>query len=191
MAPATAVTEEDLFEGKPLPTDTELVLGEDMYGDEPDENDSRPRPQGDPISLAVGSPGHMVNHMVHECYETFESGATTEPEEFDRYYFPPQEDGYDGPAPVLIDILAGDTQEDLIQERIDKHVEFKTRWCAERGIRYVVLADLEDLMLSPEALEAKIRGDEGSPRPARKARQAPQEAAKPARKRGIQRPKEA
>lgn len=179
MAPET-MTEEDLLTGKPLPTSSDLTLGEDFYDDDHDENDSRPRNQGDPISVAVGSPGFMAAHIVQECFETFDGGATTEPEEFDRYYFPPQVDGYDGPAPILIDILQADTPEELQQERVDKHVEFKTRWCAERGVRYVVLTDLEDLMLSAEALRAKLTGGKAQAAP---AAQAPQEAPQAPRKR--------
>jgi len=135
-----------------------LVDGYDFFdGDDADPDDSSYSDPGDPISQAVGTPGFMSNHVVGECVQHLAEGATTEPEEFDRYYFPPQEiPNYDGPAPLLIDVLTGLTPEEMAQEQEDKHTAFKADWCRSHGVRYVVLSDSEDMFLSPEQLRAKI-----------------------------------
>jgi hypothetical protein len=148
-------TESDLFNGI-ASQGADLVIGEDFYDDDPDPQDSTYRDTGDPISQAVGSPGYMSAHVVGECFQGLGDGSQTEPEEFDRYYFPPQVENYVGPAPVLIDMIeAGDPAEEQ-QQRLDKHIDFKTRWCREHNVNYVVLSDTEDMMLSPEQLRARL-----------------------------------
>src|ERR1017187_8304786 len=98
MDPAT-VSEQDLFLGTPLPA-AELVVGEDFY--DPDPSDSTFQHDADPISAAVGAAGYMALHMVQDCRFVSPDGASTEPEEFDRYYFVPGDRPYEGPAPILI-----------------------------------------------------------------------------------------
>lgn len=150
--------EQALFAGKPLPNDgPELVIGEDFYEDAEDRVERTDLSAADPISLAVGTPGYMERYMVQECIMRF-GDMIGEPEEFDRYYFPPGT-GYEGPAPLLIDILNAD---DLATDREEKHVEFKTQWCAERKVRYALLTD-EDLLLAPAALRGKLMGEEPAP----------------------------
>lgn len=177
----------DLFDGGAAPgvsAGAQLVDGYDFYDDDPDPNDSSYIDKGDPISQAVGTAGYMSAHVVGECLRSFDDGSQTEPEEFDRYYFPPQNPDYDGPAPVLIDILEGTTPEEHRQEREDKHVQFKTEWCHAHGVSYVVLTDTEDLFLSPDMLRSRISGeDEQQP-----TVNAPPPKKKPAaRRRGVQR----
>lgn len=152
----------DLFEaGNTIVTPgAELVDGHDFYDDDPNPNDSSYIDKGDPISQAVGTAGYMSAHVVGECLRSFDDGSQTEPEEFDRYYFPPQDPEYAGPAPVLIDVLMGATPDEQKQEREDKHVAFKTDWCRSRDVKYVVLTDTEDLFLSPEQLRARLAGED-------------------------------
>lgn len=148
-------TETDLFNGI-ASEGADLVIGEDFYDDDPDPQDSSYRDTGDPISQAVGSPGYMSAHVVGECYQELADGSQTEPEEFDRYYFPPQVEGYEGPAPVLIDVIETGSPEEEAQERLDKHVDFKTQWCREHDVNYCVLSDTEDMLLAPEQLRARL-----------------------------------
>jgi hypothetical protein len=163
MPPDTVMSEQDLMEhlaeGNPLP-EAGLTIGEDFYDDEPDPNDSTYKDTGDPISAAVGTAGFMERHMVQDCRIVTPDGASTEPEEFERYYFPPGDRPYDGPAPILIDILHSDDPGVQEEERAEKNVAFKTQWCAEQGIRYVVLHDTDDTLLSTQDLRAKLMGDQ-------------------------------
>jgi hypothetical protein len=175
-----ALSEQDLFMGKPLP-EAELVIGEDFYDSDRDANDSTYRDVGDPISHAIGTPGYMADFTVTECRPDYGEGIA-EAEVFDRYYFPPQEEGYDGPAPILIDILRGGQPDELEEERQSKHCAFKAEWCAGRLIRYAVLTDLQDMMLTGEQLRAKIVGEEPQPT----VHEAP---AKGEHKRGVQHPR--
>jgi hypothetical protein len=181
------LTDQDLFMGAPLPG-ADLVIGEDLY-DEPDPEDSSYRGEVDPISAAVGTSGFMGNHIVQACYFQTAEGATTEPEEFDRYYFAPGDRPYEGPAPVLIDILAGDDPELAAREHDEKHVDFKAQWCREHGVRYVVLADTDDMLLSTTELRAKLLGESPTTPPLTAEVAAEAAASKPERKRGVQRPR--
>lgn len=144
----------DLLAGIGTGIEAGYVDGHDFYP--PDGEDSSYQEPADPISEAVGTAGYMSAHVVSECKQHVAEGAFTEPCEFDRFYFPPQDPTYAGPAPVLIDILEGVTPEELEQARRDHDCAFKADWCRANGIRYVVLTDSEDLFLSPEQLRARM-----------------------------------
>lgn len=162
MCPSDTISETDLFNGVPLPGAGEITIGEDFYGDvDPDDSTHVEAP--DAISAAVGTPGYMERHMVQDCRIVTPDGASTEPEEFERYYFPPGDRPYEGPAPILIDIIHSDEPAVQAEEHEAMHVEFKAQWCREQGIRYVVLHDTEDMLLSAEALRAKLMGEEVTP----------------------------
>lgn len=137
----------------------DLIEGLDLYQDR-DPMDGRYQEQGDDITQAVGSAGYMTNYALGECVQQFGDSevARTDPERFDRYYFPP--DGEEqGLTPILIDVLSGNTQEERDRERAGKSISFKTAWCAERGIRYAVLHEEDDLMGSLEQIRARMLGE--------------------------------
>jgi hypothetical protein len=160
-------------------TSADLTIGEDFYGDDPSGTLIQ---EPDAIDVAVGSPAYIADFMFGSCREVFPEGGELEPETFDRYYFPPDHlPDYKGPAPCLIDILVSDTDLEQDRERADKRVEFKTKWCRERGVRYVVLRD-SDQVGGPAAIRAKLMGSER-----RLIRETPAPA-KP-RTRGVQRPR--
>lgn len=159
---ATAADGTDLlaqygFTGASAAMSGALVDGHDFYpDDEAGPHDSGYQGEKDTISDAIGSVEYMSNFTVSECFQQLD-GAQTEPEVFDRYYFPPQVDGYTGLAPLLIDVLEGVTPEELRQQQEDKHVAFKTAWCRSHGIRYAVITDTEDAaFLTPPQLRQKI-----------------------------------
>lgn len=179
------LSETDLFNGQPLP-DAELTIGQDFYDEDHDENDSSYREVADPLSKAVGTPGYVERHMVHDCRLVLSDGASTEPEEFDRYYVPPGDRPYEGPAPILIDILTTDEPADQRREMEEKNVEFKREWCAKAGVRYVVISDTDDLQLSTAQLRAKLTGETAASTSSEKATEAAASEPEP-RKRGVQR----
>jgi hypothetical protein len=126
-----------------VPTET-LVIGEDFYG--PDPGEGQYRDPGDAISNAIGSTGYVNAYVVDDCVERFADGSWRDPETFDRFYWDPE--------PLLIDVLQADNETDQARERDDKHVEFKTKWCADNGRRYVVLSDADTW--DPELVARKV-----------------------------------
>src|SRR5579885_1945561 len=115
--------EEALFMGEPLPLDgPELVVGDDFY--DPDREPGSSVEAEDTLSAAMGTPGYMANYMVQECRQEF-GDLSTEPCEFDRYYFAPQIANYSGPAPCLVDLLVANDAADQRREREEKRCEFK------------------------------------------------------------------
>jgi hypothetical protein len=151
----------------------------DLIGDD-DDLDGLYRPDPDPITDALGATGFVDRYTLDECVERFEeTRAARFPETFDRYYF----DGDHGR--VLIDVLQDSTSEQLAEERLRKHVAFKTAWCAEHPtFRYLPLP-------ASDADAAAIRRLlDGSPAP--KVSQPASQRPKTAATRGqIQRPKAA
>lgn len=187
----------DLFAGTEIVggfDDPTLVVGQDFFDDDPDPADSSYKDKGDPISQAVGTPGYMANHVVGECFREMPDGSRTEPPEFDRFYFPPQDLAYDGPAPVLIDVLQGMTPEEQATEREDKETLFKTEWCRSHNVSYIVLVETEDTFLSPDALRARIEGsDDPKPDPANPVEAdppAPETKSRRQPRGGVQRPRQ-
>lgn len=151
---------------------------ESLPADEEDEI-APEHPEPDAVSQAVGALGYVHRYIVQDCVERFEHPTLRRPpERFDRFYFDPER--------VLVDIVAdglGDDQER--EERDRKHVDFKTRWCAANGWRYVVLkeSDADNGALVRELVAGRT--------PAEPKTAAAPAAAKPAaRKRGqVSRPK--
>lgn len=181
MTPAQL--DQHLASGQPLP-DGDLVIGEDYYGG--DDTEAVDITETDAISDAVGLPAYVSDHMAHECFQVFEDGSQTEPEIFDRYYFPPQEDGYEGVAPILIDIVDTDVVTERAADEEAKHVAFKRAWCDERGLRYAVLY-AEDLGLSVEKLRARLTGDDETATETEAT--GATETSAPRRRGGVQRPR--
>jgi hypothetical protein len=155
MNPATP----DLLEHLQVSGSDELVDGLDLYTD-PEPMDGRYQEESDTITQAVGSPGYMTNYALGECVQHHgtDQVAVKDPERFDRYYFAPDHEEQ-GLTPILIDVLTGNTQEERARERAEKSIDFKTAWCAGRGIRYAVLHEEDDLMGSLETVRARMRGE--------------------------------
>lgn len=174
--------DQHLAEGKPLPADQDLVIGEDFHKDEY-ERGSEDMTAPDAVSEAVGTQGYVEDYVAHECFQSFSDGSRTDAEVFDRYYFPPDNaPEYDGPAPLLIDIIRAEEVAERAAEENAKHLVFKRAWAKVRDVRYVILA-AEDLLLGTDALRAKLLGGEiEGP--------APQAKSETARKRGgVQHPR--
>lgn len=133
------------------------------------------QPSEDPISAGVGAVGYLHRHTLDECVERFDGGIARFPEMFDRFYF-------DTPSgPVLIDVLADGSPEQLEEERGRKRVAFKTAWCAENDRRYLPLPESD---IAPEKIRMLL-SDAPEPAVSKPAGQRTQTA-----KRGaIQRPK--
>lgn len=178
-----------LFDGTGLGNMTPgatLVDGHDFYDDRDDADSSLAEPS-DPISVAIGTPGFMGNHIVGECVQRL-GDAQTEPEEFDRFYFAPQDPTYSGPAPLLMDLIQGVTPDEQRIEEEDKHIAFKREWCRSHGVTYVILRDIEDIAMSPDQLRARIEAEINPPPPVVKVEQPTAEKPKPGRRRaGVQR----
>lgn len=142
-----------------LAGDDDIVIGHDLYGDADPLIDLG---EHDPVSEAVGSAQFMAEFVLDECVQEFHSGQRLiDPERFDRFYWRPDTESYDGPAPVLVDILRQGSPEERDQEARAKHVEFKRGWCEEHGYRYVVL--VEDECQTPEQVRAQLEGKPGTP----------------------------
>lgn len=150
----------------------EVVIGQDLYADDPssyDDGGSTSVPITDPVSDAVGSPGYMQHFILDGCIREFADGTWREPERFDRFYFVPQVPDYDGLAPLLIDVIVGDSPEQKRACVEQLHVDFKRQWIANnapvdawnRPLRYVTIdeadqwgsvADLHDKLASKALL---------------------------------------
>jgi hypothetical protein len=89
----------------------------------------------DSISSQVGREGFLSPYAVDDCLlpappDSEQRDAAV----FDRYYWPD-----DGQEAVLVDVLlAGPSRPD---QEAAKQCELKKRWCAERGVKYLVVVD--------------------------------------------------
>jgi hypothetical protein len=141
---------------------------------------------GDAIDAAVRGEGYIANFVIDQCVEEFEGGFFREPESFDRFYYLPQtEPPYEGPAPVLIDVLQADDPQTREAEAERKHVEFKRRWCKEHDLRYATV--VADEAITREAvLRTLAEQIEGRPT----LKQQAEKLEKAERKPAVQRPSE-
>jgi hypothetical protein len=105
-------------------------------------------PDPDPVTAALNASGFAHRHTVPECvHRSTDARVSGFPEMFERFYF----DGTYGR--VLVDLLADDTPEILAEERLRRHVNFKTEWCAAHDYRYLPLEQSE---LSIETIRRKL-----------------------------------
>lgn len=148
-----------------------------------DDTEDEPRPRNDvwsddPISLGLESIGFIARHQIAGCVERFEgSTAYHAAEMFDRFYFQTPH------GKVLVDVL-DDYDGRLAESRRQRHCDFKERWCAENGLRYLPLPESQ---ITPDKIRRLV---EGAPEP--QVSQPASQRKPAAAKRGqIQRPKAA
>ena len=124
-------------------------------------------PTVDPVSEGVGSSAYLTPYTLPDCVERFAHSTVARfPERFDRFYF----DASGGP--LLVDVLADGTPEQLEHERARKRVEFKTEWCAQHGRRYLPLPESastpDDVRALLDAPARPAVSEPATPRPPRR-----------------------
>lgn len=116
------------------------------------DDDPAPRASvwdSDPVSLGVGATAFIANYEILECVETFADSVVTRwPCRFDRFYFQTET------GPLLVDIL-DDYDGRLGESRAAKQSDFKARWCAENGRRYLALGESQ---IAPEKIRRLVAG---------------------------------
>lgn len=113
----------DLFDGTGITGAEDLGQLEDLgYPDAVDET--------------VGRSGYLSNWTEDECLLTSENDAGGEAAEFDRYYFPTDDEAH-----VLVDMLSGGSTVEIANQEADRMVALKREWCEARGVKYIVWID--------------------------------------------------